>query len=55
MFYGESQVQYVLLASSNLVDWISITNFTASSGAMPIVDPTAGLPAKRFYRAVSVP
>jgi uncharacterized delta-60 repeat protein len=55
VFYGENQAQYALLASSNLVDWISITNFTASSGAMPIVDPTASPPPKRFYRAVSVP
>jgi len=55
MFYGENQAQYALLASSNLVDWISITNFTATSGAMPIVDPTASPPAKRFYRAVSAP
>ena len=55
LFYGEHQAQYALLASSNLVDWISVTNFTATSGALPIIDPTAGPLPKRFYRAVSLP
>ncbi|HEU5068908.1 MAG TPA: Calx-beta domain-containing protein [Verrucomicrobiae bacterium] len=38
--------------STNLTDWIPITNFTSSSGLIPIqdsIDPNAG---QKFYRAV---
>jgi uncharacterized delta-60 repeat protein len=51
-FSGESGTNYVLQSSSNLVDWVGVTNFTATNPPQILTDPSAGGYAKRFYRAV---
>jgi uncharacterized delta-60 repeat protein len=53
ILYGETDGHYAIESSSNLVDWISITNFTATGSATPVVDPDAS--KNRFYRGVSDP
>ena len=55
MFYGQDQLHYALEASSNLVNWVSITNFTATNNPMLLIDPSASSYPKRFYRAVALP
>ncbi len=55
IFYGQEQLSYAVQASSNLLDWESVTNFTATSSATPLVDSTATASPKRFYRGVLVP
>jgi hypothetical protein len=43
---------YVILVSSNLVDWAPIsTNVVPSNGPAAFVDPGAGALPLRFYRA----
>jgi len=54
-FYGPTQAQYAIQASSNLLDWGSITNFTATNSVMQLTDPASPAAAKRFYRAVTLP
>ena len=53
--FGEAQSHYALEKSSNLVNWISLTNFTATNSAMPLTDASPDPSAPRFYRAVSIP
>jgi hypothetical protein len=53
--YGENQVDYRVEASSNLLNWISITNFTAINQPAIIVDPDGSAHQTRFYRALSLP
>lgn len=55
MFHGETNTQYSLQSSSNLVDWATIQNFTATNTAMPLTDPQASDSRKRFYRALVGP
>ena len=43
---------YQVEASTNLLHWIEITDFTATNIVTPIIDPGASTAGKRFYRAV---
>ncbi|MDB6111575.1 MAG: hypothetical protein JWR69_3325 [Pedosphaera sp.] len=43
---------YQILASTNLVDWVTITNVNAAASPVMIVDPQAGNFPRRFYRGV---
>jgi uncharacterized delta-60 repeat protein len=51
MFYGQPQITYAIQASSNLVQWETITNLTYGTTALPVVD-SSSFP-NRFYRAIS--
>ncbi len=53
MFYGENQAQYTVQSSSNLLDWLPLTNLTVTNTAMPVVDPEVN--PRRFYRARLLP
>ena len=55
LFYGEDQIYYEIQASSNFVDWASLTNLTATAAPALIFDPDAGSYRNRFYRAVFFP
>jgi uncharacterized delta-60 repeat protein len=55
LFYGEDQMYYEIQASSNFVDWASLTNLTATAAPALILDPDAGSYRNRFYRAVFFP
>jgi len=50
--FGENQARYAIEASSNLVHWVSLTNFTANGAASLFVDPDVEFHSSRFYRAV---
>jgi uncharacterized delta-60 repeat protein len=54
-FFGEYQAHYAIERSSNLVDWVSMTNLTASSNSVPILDPQTSPVPKQFYRALLLP
>ncbi len=54
-FTGESGTNYSLQSSSNLLDWVLVTNFTATNAPQQLTDSSAPAYAKRFYRAVYVP
>lgn len=45
---------YQIQASSNLVNWVTITNVMGTGGPVPAVDAGAGTHAMRFYRAVAL-
>ncbi len=51
-FQGEPQIQYAIQASVNLSTWTTITNVTATSNAVTIID-SSPMP-QRFYRAKAV-
>ncbi|MEY2411099.1 MAG: hypothetical protein QOF48_3769 [Verrucomicrobiota bacterium] len=53
--HGQPQVRYSIESSSNLVDWLSFTNFVCTSDSMSIVDPSTNSRPARFYRGVIVP
>jgi hypothetical protein len=55
LFYGEDQMYYEIQASSNFVDWASMTNLTATAAPALILDPDAGSHRIRFYRAFCPP
>jgi hypothetical protein len=38
--------------SSNLINWVDLTNFAGSNASVTFHDPAAGNSAPRFYRAV---
>jgi len=44
---------YAIQASSNLVNWVTITNVTSPTSPILISDPQAPNFAKRFYRGVA--
>jgi hypothetical protein len=44
--------QWVGLDSTNLVDWMSWTNFRGTNPTINFRDPTATNAPQRFYRAV---
>ncbi|MBI5466958.1 MAG: hypothetical protein HY975_01955 [Candidatus Kerfeldbacteria bacterium] len=50
---GQASRQYVLEASSNLVDWVGISTNIAAGGVIQLSDPAAPMHAARFYRAVA--
>jgi uncharacterized repeat protein (TIGR03803 family) len=43
---------YDVQASTNMVDWITLTNFVSTNSLMPFCDPAASNFNHRFYRAV---
>jgi PKD repeat protein len=48
--YGQIGQPYTLQASTNLVDWLSILNFTCTNSPMSVMDPAAKNYNHRFYR-----
>jgi hypothetical protein len=48
--YGEIGSDYTLQASTNLVDWVSIFNFSCTNSPTYVVDPGAKYFGWRFYR-----
>jgi hypothetical protein len=49
---GEPNQNYIIQATSNFVDWISVvTNRTSAEGAFEFVDDWAAVSGPRFYRA----
>jgi hypothetical protein len=42
---------YVIEASTNLADWITLTNFTGTNTALQFIDPDTANLDRRFYRA----
>src|SRR5262249_34932957 len=53
--YCDGQSHYSIEASSNLVSWISIADFIATTNPVLIVDSAASSFQKRFYRALKLP
>ncbi len=51
--FGETAIHYSVEASTNLLDWASITNFTATRSEVPIFDSQAAALTKCFYRALA--
>jgi len=51
---GVNQQNYTILASSNLVDWVSLFTTNAPSDSFEVIDPAA-TGARRFYRAAAGP
>ena len=47
------RVSYTLQASTNLVNWIALTNFVSATGTNQFTDPLAPNFIRRFYRAVT--
>jgi hypothetical protein len=43
---------YVVQASTNLVNWVTVTNFIITSWPFHFYDPAAAIYKQRFYRAV---
>jgi hypothetical protein len=50
---GQSGQEYVIQASSNLIQWESIGNGVAIDGVISFVDKEAGKHSLRYYRAVT--
>ena len=48
--YGQTGQAYTLQASTNLVNWVSILNFTCTNSPTYVVDPAAKNFRYRFYR-----
>ena len=48
--YGQIGQAYTLQASTNLVNWVSISNFTCTNSPVYVVDPAAKNFSHRFYR-----
>ncbi len=44
---------YQIEASSNLVDWVTVTNIAGTNGTIQFIDVNAAGFSRRFYRAVS--
>jgi len=47
-------VTYAIQASTNLINWVTITNVTSPASLVLITDPQAGSFPRRFYRGVSL-
>ena len=52
---GVSNFTYAVQASSNVVDWSTLTNMVAASNRFEFVDSAPGTFEKRFYRVVWIP
>ncbi len=50
---GEAGGSYTIQASSNLVNWIALTNVVSTTGTNQFTDPAAPNFNRRFYRAVT--
>jgi hypothetical protein len=48
---GTAGATYKIDASTNLVDWVTLTNISSVDGALEFIDSTSN--AHRFYRATS--
>ena len=49
-FQGNLDQTYMLQASTNLTDWVTVLTFTCTNSPMVVVDPDAGSYPHRFYR-----
>ena len=49
-FQGNLGQTYMLQASTNLTDWVTVLTFTCTNSPMVVVDPDAGSYPHRFYR-----
>jgi hypothetical protein len=47
---GEGGYYYAVQASTNLLDWVALTNLIGVGGGMPVFDPAATNFVQRFYR-----
>jgi uncharacterized delta-60 repeat protein len=54
LFSGDP-VPWALQSSPDLVSWMPVTNFTVTSTAMMLIDPTPASSSNRFYRVVKTP
>lgn len=52
-FNLETGLAYRVQASTNLSDWVDLTNFVSRSAAMPFIDPDAPALTRRFYKLAS--
>ena len=52
MLQGPIDFNYVIQASTNLLNWQPITNFVSTNSTMYFCDPAATNYTQRFYRAV---
>jgi hypothetical protein len=52
---GQEGMRYEIRASSNLLDWLTLTTATNLNGTLPFSDPLAFSEAQRFYQPVLVP
>ena len=52
---GEAGGNYEISVSTNLLDWLSLTNLLAPNNLFPFSDPTATNFPLRFYRATQQP
>jgi hypothetical protein len=50
---GEPGGTVTVRRSSNLVNWVVLTNLVNTNGILQLTDPTAGAAVQRFYRATS--
>jgi hypothetical protein len=50
---GEPGGSVTVSRSSNLVNWVVLTNLVNTNGILQFTDPTAGNAVQRFYRATS--
>jgi hypothetical protein len=53
--YGQTGQSYTLQASTNLVDWVSLSSFTYTNTPTYVSDPAAGNYSRRFYRVAQRP
>ena len=54
-FDGVAGVGYSLQISTNLLDWVSLTNLPATSATTTVVDSAATNQQQKFYRAKQIP
>jgi hypothetical protein len=50
---GEPGRTVTIRQSSNLVNWVVLTNLVNTNGLLQFTDPTASTAPRRFYRATS--
>jgi hypothetical protein len=54
-FAGVAGVGYSLQISSNLLNWVTLTNFPATSATTTFVDSSTTNQQQKFYRAKQIP
>lgn len=52
---GQANESYAIQFSSNLMNWITLTNESSSNGLITVIDPLVENVPARFYRAVLAP
>jgi uncharacterized membrane protein len=50
---AEAGRSYTIQGSTNLMNWMALTNFVSATGTNQFIDPAAPSFSRRFYRAVS--